>query len=157
MLTFHSKMVWVKSIFSCNLSFINPQSAHFGLIILKKNPVISLHWFAVQQKTSTLVKNRACLAENLVQNKQICSLASTGNTKWLRNIPPKRNAGKTQIYVLRGVKGLRWRPFQCSFKHVDLQFFQKGTLLQTLFYKNWEVLQNINFTEQCCSTASDFL
>ena len=25
-----------------------------------------------------------------------------------------------------------------------------------LFYKNWEVLHNINFTEQCCATASDF-
>ena len=32
-------------------------------------------------------------------------------------------------------------------RHVDLQFFQKWTLSQMLFYENWEVLQNINFTE----------
>ena len=24
------------------------------------------------------------------------------------------------------------------------------------FYKNWEVLQNVGFTEQCFATASDF-
>ena len=48
MLTFHSKMTWSKSIISCNLSFINPYSAHFGLKFLKKIPVISLYWFAAQ-------------------------------------------------------------------------------------------------------------
>ena len=26
-----------------------------------------------------------------------------------------------------------------------------------LFYENWQVLQNVNFTDQCCATASDFL
>ena len=46
----------MKSNFSCNLSFIDPQSAHFGLKSLKKNPVISLYWFAAQQKTSTLLR-----------------------------------------------------------------------------------------------------
>ena len=132
MLNFHSKMVQFKSIFSCNLSFINPQSAHFGLIILKKNPVISLHWFAVQQKTSTLVKNRACLAENLVQNKQICSLASTGNTKWLRNIPQKSNAGKTQIYVLRGVR-VKMASFLVQFQTCGLTVFPKRNSITDAF------------------------
>ena len=35
--------------------------------------------------------------------------------------------------------------------------FTKQTPSQMLFYENREVLQNINFTEQCCVTASDFL
>ena len=31
-------------------------------------------------------------------------LASTSNMKWLRNIKKKTNAGKTQIYVFRGLR-----------------------------------------------------
>ena len=34
---------------------------------------------------------------------------------------------------------------------------KKRTPSQMLFYENWEVLQNIRFTEQCCATVSDFL
>ena len=30
-LTFYSNMTWIKSIFRCNLSFINPLDAHIGL------------------------------------------------------------------------------------------------------------------------------
>ena len=34
--------------------------------------------------------------------------------------------------------------------------FSKMDPSQMLSYKNWEVLENINFTEQCWATASDF-
>ena len=47
-------MIWIKSIFSCNRYFINSYSAHFGLKLLKKIPVILLYWFPAQQNTSTL-------------------------------------------------------------------------------------------------------
>ena len=50
-----------------------------------------------------------------------------------------------------------WSPFWCSCRYVDLQFFQKVTASLILFYENWQVLQNINFTDQCWATASDFL
>ena len=35
--------------------------------------------------------------------------------------------------------------------------FPKRTSSQRPFYENCEVSQNINFTEQCCATASDYL
>ena len=35
--------------------------------------------------------------------------------------------------------------------------FPNWTSSQRLFYENCGVSQNINFTEQCCATASDFL
>ena len=47
-------MILIKSIFSCNLSFTSPYSAHFGLKSLKKTLVISLYWFAAQQKDKRL-------------------------------------------------------------------------------------------------------
>ena len=38
-----------------------------------------------------------------------------------------------------------------------LTVFPKRDSITVIFYENWEVLQNINFTEQCCATGSDFL
>ena len=38
-----------------------------------------------------------------------------------------------------------------------LTVFPKGIPSQILFYENFEVLQNIIFTEHCCTTVSDFL
>ena len=55
----------------------------------------------------------------------------------------------------------RKTPVMASFLgqlHTDgLTVFPKGTPLQLLFYENYEVLQNIIFSEHCCATASDFL
>ena len=46
-------MNWIKSILSSNL-----KSVDLGLKFLKKNAVISLYWFAVQQKTSILTPQK---------------------------------------------------------------------------------------------------
>ena len=41
--------------------------------------------------------------------------------------------------------------------HVGSRIVQNWTPSQMLSYENWELLQNINFTKQCCATTSDFL
>ena len=100
MLTFHSKMIWIKSILSYNLTFINPQSAHLGLKCLKKNSVIQLYWFAMQQKQLNTSKI-ARLTQHFRQNRMDLFLTSIRRMKQLRNIKKESNAGKTQIYEFR--------------------------------------------------------
>ena len=51
------KKISIKNVFTNNLTFINPQSALFGLKS-QKMPVISLYWFAAQQQTSTLRRQK---------------------------------------------------------------------------------------------------
>ena len=55
------------------------------------------------------------------------------------------------------MKALMTVSFSAQLQTCGLIVFQKRTPPQMLLYENYEGLQNIIFTEQCCMTASDFL
>ena len=54
MMNFNPKIMFIKCVFTSNLSFINPYLKSFlWFKISKKLPVISLYWFTAQQQTGT--------------------------------------------------------------------------------------------------------
>ena len=53
MVTFNLKIISIKSVYTSNITFINPWNALFGLKSLKKMLVVSLYWFATQEQTGT--------------------------------------------------------------------------------------------------------
>ena len=104
-------------------------------------------WCAILSRQKTLAQvNSKCFQKFLED-----LLCRTCLNRYLSEISQKAVSTKS-IY--------RKTPLMTSFlvqlQRCGLKSFPKGTSSQMFFYENCEVLQNINFTEQCCATASGF-
>ena len=76
MLTFHSNIIWINSIFSCNFTFINPKSAQFRLKYLKKTGNFAVLACCAAENYYINMSKVACLTQNFVYNQMDLLLAS---------------------------------------------------------------------------------
>ena len=104
MVTWNLKMISIESVFTNNLTFINPYNALFGWN-LKKIPVFLVYWLAVKQQTHKCRYRKYHYIYwklSLVENELILSFNNALEVAW--KLQKSNNAWKKKIYVFRGLR-----------------------------------------------------
>ena len=114
-------------------------------LFLKK---LQAWWCATFSRKKTLTQVFPCKFSEIFKKNYFVEHAQTDAwVKWTKKIVFSKSIHrKTPVMA----------SFLVQFQPCGLTVFLISNS-QMLFYENWEVLQNMNFTEQCCATASDFL